>query len=291
MIVCENCNTNMKCVYKNISRKEKMKFYRCPKCRLIWTPELEVNTSFQSKLNENNREAALENIRSKEFVQVNNLIKKYLHEGRGLDVGCSYGWYMRSVSDTYEMEGIEPEASIAEKAQSAGHKVYTGFFPQDMPKGAGIYDFIVFNNVWEHINHTSKLMKESSRFLKRGGVMIITIPLSTGGLYKISELFEKIGRTKELIRLWQLHFHSPHVYYFTKKNFVELMAKYNYIFLECQDVRGLDPKRMRERFEMDMDEQHGRMKARLFQIVYPILKKLPADKAVFVFRYNGEKEE
>ncbi len=287
VVICENCNKKMKYVYKNMSQIEQMKFYCCPNCRLLWTPKLEVNTSFQSKLDENNREAALKNIRSKEFDQVNNLIKKYLPKGRGLDVGCAYGWYMKSVHKNYVMEGIEPEAAIAQKASKDGHKVYTGFFPQDMPKEAGIYDFIVFNNVWEHINHTSKLIKESSRFLKRGGIMIITIPLSTGGLYKISEFFEKVGRTKELIRLWQLHFHSPHVYYFTKKNFVELMTKYNYILLECQDVRGLDPKRMRERFEMDMDEQYGKLKARLFQMIYPILKKLPADKAVFVFRYIG----
>lgn len=286
-VICENCNTKMKHIYRNMAHKEGIQFYRCPKCRLLWTPELGVNTAFQSKLDEKNREAALENIRSKEYEQVNNLIKKYVSTGRGLDVGCAYGWYMKSIGENYKMEGIEPETAIAQKASEDGYKVYTGFFPQDMPKETGNYDFIVFNNVWEHINHTSKLINESTGFVRKNGYLVITVPLFTGGLYRISELLERLGRTKELARLWQLHFHSPHIYYFSKKNFTELMNQHHFSLQECQDVRGIDPKRMRERFEMDTDERYGRVKAKLFQIAYPFLKLLPADKAVFLFRYDG----
>lgn len=287
-VICENCSSKMKSIYRNMSRREKVGFYRCPQCGLIWTPELNVNTSFESKLDEESRQAALKNIRLQEFDQVNSLIEKYVPTGsRGLDVGCAYGWYMDSVSAKYEMEGIEPEEVIASQARKDVHKVYTGFFPKDMPENVGQYDFIVFNNVWEHINHTSELIMGSVPFVYAEGYFVITVPLSSGALYKISEILERIGRTKELVRLWQLHFHSPHVYYFSKKNFVRLMAKYNFSLQECQDVRGIDPKRMKERFEMDVDEQHGGIKAGLFRMAYPLLKQLPADKAVFVFRYDG----
>lgn len=288
MVVCEKCGIKMKPIYKNMSRREQIMFYRCSNCGLLWAPKLDVDSSFQSKLDENNRQVALESVRRKEFTQVNNLIEKYVPKGgRGLDVGCSYGWYMRSVNSDYEIEGIEPEEAVALKACENGCKVYTGFFPKDMPKDLMPYDFLVFNNVWEHINHTTELIKGSLAVLRKGGYLIITVPLSSGGLYKISEIFEKFGRTNELARLWQLHFHSPHVYYFSKKNFVELMKKYNCSLMECQDVRGIDPRKMRERFEMDMDEKHANLKAKLFQIVYPFLKLFPADKAVFVFCYNG----
>lgn len=291
MAVCENCGLVMKRVYHNLRRREKTDIYRCPACKLTWAPELNINISFQSRLDEENRERALKRIRLEESAQVNKLIEKYVQRGgTGLDVGCAYGWYMKSASNLYEMEGIEPEDSVAEKARAAGYRVYTGFFPGDMPDNAGKYDFLVFNNVWEHINHTSKLIKKSVGFLKCGGIMVITVPLITGGLYKISELFEKMGRTKELVRLWQLHFHSPHVYYFTKKNISELMEKHNCRLLECQNVKGIDPKRMKERFEMDEDEKYGTMKARLFQFAYPFIERFPADKAVFVFRYEGMNE-
>lgn len=51
----------------------------------------------------------------------------------------------------------------------------------------------------------------------------------------------------------------------------------------------LDSKKMKERFEMDADERHGGLKAMLFQKLFPVLKMLPVDKAVFVFRYEKKK--
>lgn len=288
MYACEICGTKMKLIYKNIKRKEKKEILCCPNCKLRWAPKLTIDKTFHSKLDESYRERALHNVRIQEFALVNSLIRKYVRAGsRGLDVGCSYGWYMDSVGNNFMMEGIEPENSIAEQARKKGHKVFTGFFPNDLPENIGKYNFIVYNNVWEHINHTSDLLKGSIEKIKNGGILVITIPLSTGGLYRISEFFEKAGRTKELVRLWQLHFHSPHIYYFTPQNFQELMTKYNCTLLEWRDIKGIDPKGIKDRFEMDVEERHGGLKAMIFQFIYPILKRLPSDKAVFVFRYDG----
>lgn len=285
---CEICGTSLRKIYGNMSRKEGTIFLECPKCGLRWAPYLDVDRTFHSRLDEKSRKKALSSIRNHEFEQVNRLVKNYVKKGaRGIEVGCAYGWYMDSIGEDYQIEGIEPEDSIAEQARSRGHVVHTGFFPQDVPTGTEKYDFMVFNNVWEHINHISNLIEGSIQLLKDGGVMIITIPLSSGGVYRISELFEKIGRTKELVRLWQLHFHSPHIYYFNKHNFKQIMERFNCCLVSCEDVHGsIDPKRMKERFEMDSDEKHGSLKAALFRIAFPILKCLPADKAVFVFRYK-----
>ena len=291
-IVCEICSSPMEKYYRNMGRKEKKQFYICPMCKLIWAPELEINRLFHSSLVEEKRQAALEEVRELEFMQVNSMIGKFVSRGgRGLDVGCSYGWYMKSIGDVYNMEGIEPEKAVAAQAKEAGYNVHVGFFPTDIPKKKK-YDFIVFNNVWEHINHTSRLIEGCSSHLEHGGMLFITIPLSTGGLYRVAELFEKIGRTKELTRLWQLHFHSPHIYYFTKKNLTQLMGKYGYELLECEDMRGsIKPEKMKDRFLMDKDEKHAGVKALLFKMVFPVLRRLPADKACFAFRYKGRNEE
>jgi hypothetical protein len=47
---------------------------------------------------------------------------------------------------------------------------------------------------------------------------------------------------------------------------------------------------MQERFEMDIDEKHGKLNAIIFQVFYPIFRMLPADKAVFVCKYKGRTE-
>lgn len=286
---CEICGSELNLTYRNMQKKEGQKFYICPCCKLRWAPNLSVNRLFHSKLNEENRHEALVGVRIQEFEQINNIVDRYVKKwSRGLEVGCAYGWYLDTVRDKYNMEGIEPEKVIAERARANGHTVYTGFFPDDMPKSIEKYDFIVFNNVWEHINNVSGLIDATLKYLKKGGVIIVTVPLSTGGLYRIAEIFEKIGYTKWLARLWQLHFHSPHIYYFTKKNFETIMKNHGCKLEFVEDIRDfIDPKRMKQRFEMDLDEKHGGLKATIFQAMYPLIKRLPSDKAVFVYRYTG----
>lgn len=288
MYHCEICGTIMKKTYHNMSKKENTLFLKCPKCKLRWAPRLDVDLSFKSKLNESSRKNALSELRDREFSLVNELLNRYIKTGSsGLDVGCSYGWYMETINKRYEIEGIEPEFQIAEEARARGHKVYDGFFPDGITQDK-TYNFIVFNNVWEHINNTSYLIEKSRVFLKDNGVLIITIPLSTGGLYKLAELFELLGWSKWLTRLWQLHFHSPHVYYFNKKNLSLIMKKYDFDIESVVSCRNyINTKRMKERFEMDIDEKHGRINAILFRLFYPIIKILPTDKAVFVYRYKG----
>lgn len=288
MVKCENCHSVMKKIYYHMGEREKTDFYKCPKCKLIWAPKLELDTTFTSQLNERKRQEALEDARNQEFEQVVALITEHIPKGnRGLDVGCSYGWFMKKVNKLYDMEGIEAEDKVAQEARDKGMRVYTGLFPDNLNGGAKQeYDFIIFNNVWEHINHTIRLIEGCQSWLKEEGWLIITVPLSSGGLYKTAECFEWMGRTKELARLWQLHFHSPHIYYFNKQNLKEIMKQKGFSLVECEDIRSIDVNKMQQRFEMDKSERHGKAKAFLFKLAYPILRCLPADKAVFVFHYD-----
>lgn len=291
IILCENCHRIMKKTYRHMSKREHVEFFKCPGCKLLWAPELNFDTTFQSKLDEQKRRNALQDIREQEFDDVLALLKKHVPHGRGLDVGCSYGWFIEKAAKLYEMEGIEAEDQVAQKARDKGMRVYTGMFPQDLNLENGKYDFIIFNNAWEHINHTTELIDNSLEYLKEHGMLIITVPLSTGGIYAVSECLEKLGRVKELARLWQLHFHSPHIYFFTKKNLEQMMIKRGCRLIERRDIRSINVAKMKDRFEMDTDEKHASLKALLFKAVYPILKRMPADKAVFFFCYDSDVKE
>lgn len=288
MIICENCKSVMKNVYYNLAKREKVEIYRCPKCKLLWAPALDIDTSFSSKLNEQKRQEALKDARDGEFGQILQLMRKHIVAGNGLEVGCSYGQFMQKAKSYYRMEGIEAEDTVAEEARQSGLSVHTGLFPLDFTIENDKYDFIIFNNAWEHINHTDDLIKGCLRHLTLGGWLIITVPVSGGGMYKMASYLERLGRTKELTRLWQLHFHSPHIYYFNKKNLKELMGKNGLDLVECKEIRSIDTNKMQQRFEMDADEKHGALKAFMFKCIYPVLRLLPADKAVFMFCYSTE---
>lgn len=276
----------MKPVYANLT--EYADIYKCPKCKLLWGPNLSIDKNFQSELDEGNRKTALEKTRVDEFNVVLELMKTKICQGaRGLDVGCSYGWFIKACQKDFKCEGIEAEDSVARQARKilgGGYEVYSGFFPDDMPKDCEKYDFIIFNNAWEHINQTGKLLEGCAEYLKPDGYLIVTVPLSSGILYKISELFCRLGRKKELIRLWQLKFHSPHIYYFNKKNLTLLMKKYGFEAVQYKKLQSIDTSKMKERFEMDKTETNAALKAFVFKICYPIIRLLPEDKGVFIYR-------
>lgn len=290
-VLCENCRSIMKKKYRHMSKREHADFFKCPKCKLLWAPTLNFDTSFQSSLNERKRQDALQDVREQEFDDVLALLKKHVPQGRGLDVGCSYGWFIEKAEKLYEMEGIEAEEQVAQKARDKGMHVCTGMFPQDLNLKNGKYDFIIFNNVWEHINYTTDLIDNTLEYLKEHGMLVITVPLSSGGMYLVSECFEKLGRVKELVRLWQLHFHSPHFYFYTKKNLEQMMVKRGCELIECRDIRSINVDKMKDRFEMDTEEKYAALKALLFKGIYPVLKRMPADKAVFFFRYDSKVRE
>lgn len=288
LVECENCKAIMRKVYHNLAKKEKVEIYKCPECRLIWAPALDIDMSFTSRLNEQKRQEALKDVREDEFEQILQLMRRHIPGGNGLEVGCSYGQFMQKAEQYYKMEGIEAEDTVAKEARRKGLCVHTGLFPQDFTGGNDKYDFIIFNNSWEHINHTEELVRACLHYLKPEGWLIITVPVSEGGIYKTASCFERLGRTKELARLWQLHFHSPHIYYFNKNNLKELMSRNGLELAEYEVIRSIDTNKMQQRFEMDADEKHGALKAFMFRCVYPVLRLLPADKAVFMFCYSGK---
>lgn len=286
-MICEVCGSKMHTIYKRMAKQENKQFYMCNKCHLLWAPFLKIDESFVSDLNEVEREKALGSSRKQEFSTILERMREIIPSGRdGLEVGCAYGWFLDAAKDKYNVIGIEAEDKIASYARNRGHKVLTGYFPDDLPISE--YDFIIFNNVWEHINNTSKLIEACTRYTKPDGYVIFTILLSTGVIYKTAALLERVGRTKELIRLWQLHFHSPHVYYFNKENIVEIMLRYGFELVNYESVKSIDVNQMKSRFSMDKNEKKAGLKAFLFKFFYFFAKHMAEDKGTFYFRYKGK---
>ena len=284
-IRCECCQYKMVPRFKNIHKKEHIEIYQCPNCKLYWAPQLQMDDTFHSRLDERNRVEAIVKLRETEFQNVLMCIKKHSCGNKMLEVGCSYGWFMQMAEKAgFDVEGIEPEVEIAQQAYSKGLKVTTGYFPQDVIHGG--YNIIVFNNVWEHINHSHEMIAACDDLLSRdgtGNILAITVPLSSGILFQISALLEKVGVTEYMTWLWQLHFHSPHIYFFTKENMNRFFEPRGYRLVEFQEIRSIDSSKMKERFLMDKTERFAGIKEKLFAIAWKILKFLPPDKALFIY--------
>lgn len=112
--------------------------------------------------------------RSKKFLdRVAALLERTPAEIRLLDVGCSSGAFLgAAVGLGYRAEGVEPAARAARAAQASGLKVRQGLL-QDAAFADGQFDAITLFEVIEHLKEPLDLLRECSRILRPGGILLV----------------------------------------------------------------------------------------------------------------------
>jgi SAM-dependent methyltransferase len=162
----------------------------------------------------------LEELRQGNFEILLNYLEKVrvLTGLKVLEVGCSQGLFMESArARGLEIQGIEPENVMAEKAREKGLSVIDGFFPDVLSDGE-LFDIIIFNDVFEHLPDPKAALTACQKHLKQDGSLIINLPSSNGTFFKISKILSRIGLPGPYERLWQKGFPSPHIFYFNPNN-------------------------------------------------------------------------
>ena len=96
-----------------------------------------------------------------------------------LDVGCGTGEtlsFLKKVKPNFKLYGIDsdPIAVGFSKSRNCG-TVYKSF-AEKLPFPDNYFDAVMFLDVLEHIKNQKKVLSESKRVLKRGGLIIITAP-------------------------------------------------------------------------------------------------------------------
>ncbi len=133
----------------------------------------------------------------------------------GLDLGCGKGDVTFSLASLgYQMTGIDisPKAiCIAEsrKVVFFGSREYPKFLVSDVEKlnSLPLSDFVICSEVLEHLSDPEKTLHSVSRVLKKGGILIITVP-NGYGLYSViydqfrnriaSKILPQIGRSSHI---------------------------------------------------------------------------------------------
>ena len=141
-------------------------------------------------------------------------ISKYVKTGTILDIGCGRGLFLdvmrRGGWHTIGTEFNEETASYAIKTY--GLKVLSGDIIQHklLPESL---DAININQVLEHLKNPDKIIEESFRLLRKGGVLIISVPDLRSPQFAIG---------KENWFLLDLPFH---LFHFTEEGLSELLRK------------------------------------------------------------------
>ena len=277
---CINCGEN------NYSKYDpKFSIYRCKNCKLYFCKDVKFNKNFESSLDENSRVEALKNLRFNNYKKIIANIKKF-NLKIGLEIGSSYGWFLDIAKENdIECIGIEPELTSYKLSIEKKHTVINGFYPDESLKKQ--FDFIIFNDVFEHIPNLEDVMKENYNILNEKGMLIINIPMSTGIFFIIAKIMYYLRFKKLFNRLWQFDFHSPHYYYFNKNNLSNFVKKYGFEFLDEHKVDVLDFSNIEKRVKMSGEIDFlGKIfiKISKYKFIEKIFNILPSDTKCFYFR-------
>lgn len=127
----------------------------------------------------------------------------------------------------YLVRGLSPKQGLMTFIDFNGFKVRNGFYP-DIIEDNEQYSFVAYNDVLEHIPALDKTMECNYNILGNNGILIVNLPIQEGLFYFFSKLAFWFGYKELLTRMWQFNFHSPHLYYFRKKNVKYMGNKYGF---------------------------------------------------------------
>lgn len=197
---------------------------RCPQCGLLYSGQ---TAGFGNSIQGMNA-IALRNYRI-----VADALKKVvqLRGAKILDVGSAEGGFTKMMlSEGADCLGLEPDRDAAREALEDELPLELVSFENFRGKPGG-YDIIVFNDVFEHMQDPIVTLEKSRRLLKKNGVILINLPVSTGFIFRMVGVAARLGVETLHRRIWAQGLASPHIYFYAERNLTTLLGKFEFKFV------------------------------------------------------------
>ena len=116
--------------------------------------------------------------RHENYLEEISIVKKYVLQGRYLDVGCNAGWLLQYLKQetSLELYGLEPSKFLAQLAEKRlGIKIINRYIEKDVLESE-YFDFISMTDVFEHIPEPHPVLELLHKSLKKGKYLMIKVP-------------------------------------------------------------------------------------------------------------------
>lgn len=234
---CTSCENEM-CHFKSF---ECYNVYKCHNCRHYqMADESNHNYDYMMGQNDDGYLSILTDLRARNFSKLIDSLRKFVTSGgQGLDVGYGAGVFLKKATEAgYLMTGIDPNKRNQQFVQQNSVSIINGYFPDALPSGIK-FDFIVFNDAFEHIPNSNLVALACREHLKENGYILINLPVNTGIYYRLSLALLKLRRLKMFTRLWQTNTYTPHLFYYSKKSLTILMDNHGFKLLESGNLKSV----------------------------------------------------
>lgn len=136
-----------------------------------------------------------------------NKILEIKKQGRILDVGCAYGYFLELAKEKgFEVFGIDPsDYAVKHAKRKFGKRVQKSFLEvADFP--SNYFDVITMFDVFEHLADPKKDLEKVYKMLKKNGILV----MATGDTSSFWACFSG--------RKWTFYNPPQHIFYFNRDN-------------------------------------------------------------------------
>ncbi|MEK7560608.1 MAG: methyltransferase domain-containing protein [Patescibacteria group bacterium] len=183
-IVCRLCDNP---AYDILFTKNGFDFVRCKNCALVYVnPQMKADAMvayYNSDVASNDR--ALDFLSSPKQREVDkelydalfDEIKPRIPSGRILDVGCSYGLFLKTAKEAgYDVHGLELNEKAAAHAEREFGIPVERKLLEDAHFPENHFDIVTMFGVVEHLIRPVEVLREVARILKPGGLFVGRCP-------------------------------------------------------------------------------------------------------------------
>tara|TARA_B100000131_G_C17760508_1_gene468996 strand:- start:111 stop:617 length:507 start_codon:yes stop_codon:yes gene_type:complete len=151
------------------------------------------------------------------------------------------------------------------------------------------FDYIVFNDVFEHLENLNLVLDQLKKFLNLNGKIIINLPSSSGLIFKFSEFLNKFGVSNFYNRLWQKDLSSPHLSYFNHSNLNMLFKNSGYNLVYSGYLNTVSKKGNFKRLNSTINNKLVCLILSFILFLFFYFQKiLPKDIIFHIFEFNSK---
>ncbi len=149
-------------------------------------------------------------------------LKRFVAEGRFLEIGCSTGETLAAASSSFNVVGVEADEKSVRVARAQGLDVFSGTL-RDARFPDGHFDAAAMYHVIEHVPSPREEIGELSRVIRPGGWLVLETPNIATFWYKL------------LGARWR-QFIPDHIFFFTPRTIARLCESGGFEVRELRSV-------------------------------------------------------
>lgn len=225
---CPLCHEGKPIFYASVSQH---KYLRCTLCGVAYLERMPGNIElaiFYNKSFQVDRDSQGKKVDRNSGRLLAMLSQLLPEKGRLLEIGCSYGHFLRRARQSgWQVQGVEISHVAADWAREEfGIPVCSGTLDQVFPALETLYDVVVMLHVLEHDPEPARLISQVRRLLRPGGILVVKTPNCSSWIAHVC------GRT------WEWLTPPAHIYLFSPVSLRLLLEQADFHIESLKTQRG-----------------------------------------------------